>query len=117
MNGLYLNDMKFISVEFFSYLNDYYMVTISVQIKYNIFFVFRMKLFKNYIDASSCQRIFDELFHNLPWKQRSDVKNGIEYLQPRLTAWYGDVSYSYSGLTHEPDEGVSTKIDKLFQNW
>lgn len=46
-------------------------------------------------------QLFDELYHGLAWRQRSDFKNGEKYLQPRLTAWYGDHPYSYSGVTHD----------------
>lgn len=54
--------------------------------------------------------MYDELYHGLPWRQRSDMKNGEKYLQPRLTAWYGDHPYSYSGITHE----ACTEVKEFF---
>lgn len=61
----------------------------------------RLRLFPAFLDPKEADWMFTELHHELPWRQRSDVKNGEEYLQPRLTAWFGDHSYSYSGVTHE----------------
>ena len=55
-----------------------------------------------FIDPEEASAIYDTLYHELPWRQRTDVKKtGESFLQPRLTAWYGDVPYSYSGLTHD----------------
>jgi alkylated DNA repair dioxygenase AlkB len=48
----------------------------------------------------------DEVFRRLrdetPWRQDSIVLFGKRHLQPRLTAWYGDASYTYSGLRLDP---------------
>lgn len=48
----------------------------------------------------------DEVFRRLrdetPWRQDSIVLFGNQHLQPRLTAWYGDASYTYSGLRLDP---------------
>lgn len=48
----------------------------------------------------------DEVFRRLrdetPWRQDSIVLFGKQHLQPRLTAWYGDASYTYSGLRLDP---------------
>lgn len=46
----------------------------------------------------------DELFHQLkaetPWRQEQIRIAGLQRLQPRLSAWYGDAdaAYTYSGL-------------------
>lgn len=47
--------------------------------------------------------MFEELMREIPWVQKKDNKNGVEVVQPRLVAWYGDVPYSYSGVTHQPN--------------
>lgn len=73
-----------------------------------ILFIFRLRFFPNFAAPKEADVMFDILFHELPWRQRSDVKNGEKYLQPRLTAWYGDFPYSYSGVTHEAHTDVST---------
>lgn len=61
----------------------------------------RLRFFPEFLDLEKANAIFDDLYHGLPWKQRSDVKHGEMYLQPRLTAWYGEHPYSYSGVRHE----------------
>lgn len=50
--------------------------------------------------------MFDQLFEECPWRQRSDSYNGEQYLQPRLTAWFGDLPYSYSGVTLDVNKDV-----------
>lgn len=45
---------------------------------------------------------FEELKNATPWSQRVMHMYGREVAQPRLTAWYGDVAYSYSGIVNEP---------------
>ena len=37
------------------------------------------------------------------WRQETVTVFGKRHLQPRLTAWHGDRSYTYSGLTLEPE--------------
>lgn len=61
-----------------------------------------IELFYDFIEPSECEWIFEHLLNNVPWKQVNIKIKGVEHPQPRLTAWYGDVSYTYSGLTLEP---------------
>lgn len=42
---------------------------------------------------------FDEIFDAVTFEQRSVTVFGKVHPQPRLTAWYGPVAYTYSGLT------------------
>jgi alkylated DNA repair dioxygenase AlkB len=46
--------------------------------------------------------VFERLLAELDWRQRAIRIMGREVLQPRLTAWYGDAPYTYSGVTLEP---------------
>ena len=46
--------------------------------------------------------VFARLLIETPWREESVVVYGKRHLQPRLTAWYGDASYTYSGLRLEP---------------
>jgi alkylated DNA repair dioxygenase AlkB len=46
--------------------------------------------------------VFARLLNETPWRADSVVVYGKRHLQPRLTAWYGDASYTYSGLRLEP---------------
>ncbi|WP_313702931.1 alpha-ketoglutarate-dependent dioxygenase AlkB [Massilia sp.] len=50
----------------------------------------------------STDEVFRRLRDETPWRQDSIVLFGKQHLQPRLTAWYGDASYTYSGLRLEP---------------
>ncbi|VDI02179.1 alpha-ketoglutarate-dependent dioxygenase alkB homolog 3 [Mytilus galloprovincialis] len=63
--------------------------------------VSRIRFFPNFLDPAEADTIYNDLYHEVPWRQRSDFKNGESFLQPRLTAWYGDFPYSYSGVRHE----------------
>jgi alkylated DNA repair dioxygenase AlkB len=46
--------------------------------------------------------VFARLLEETPWRAESVVVYGKRHLQPRLTAWYGDASYTYSGLRLDP---------------
>jgi alkylated DNA repair dioxygenase AlkB len=46
--------------------------------------------------------LFETLFSTLQWRQESVRLFGKLVPQPRLVAWYGDASYTYSGLTLNP---------------
>jgi alkylated DNA repair dioxygenase AlkB len=46
--------------------------------------------------------ILARLLAETRWRADTVVVYGKRYLQPRLTAWYGEASYTYSGLTLQP---------------
>jgi alkylated DNA repair dioxygenase AlkB len=48
--------------------------------------------------------IMQHLIHGVPWQAEKIVMWGKTFLQPRLTAWYGDFgkSYTYSGIHLNP---------------
>jgi alkylated DNA repair dioxygenase AlkB len=48
--------------------------------------------------------VLNELIERTPWRAESVLVWGKPYLQPRLTAWYGDedARYEYSGLELDP---------------
>jgi alkylated DNA repair dioxygenase AlkB len=46
--------------------------------------------------------ILARLLAETPWRADTVVVYGKRYQQPRLTAWYGEASYTYSGLTLQP---------------
>lgn len=58
----------------------------------------------NFYDSATAKRHFDALLQEVPWRQDSIRIAGMERLQPRLTAWYGDAAthYTYSGLKLAP---------------
>jgi alkylated DNA repair dioxygenase AlkB len=55
----------------------------------------------------------------IDWAQRSVTVYGKTYPQPRLTRWYGDVAYVYSGLSWEPApmppllQAIKTRVEAL----
>jgi alkylated DNA repair dioxygenase AlkB len=46
--------------------------------------------------------ILARLIEQTPWRADTIVVYGKRHLQPRLSAWYGEASYTYSGLTLPP---------------
>jgi len=42
------------------------------------------------------------------WRQEEITVYGKTYRQPRLSAWYGDLGYSYSGIRLEPEPWTAT---------
>ncbi len=46
--------------------------------------------------------LFRRLAAELDWKQETLTLYGRRIPQPRLSAWYGDATYAYSGITLEP---------------
>ncbi len=57
-----------------------------------------------YIQNFNSGCTFDALLTSVDFQQRSVRVHGKEYLQPRLTCWYGPVPYEYSGLRWESRE-------------
>lgn len=46
--------------------------------------------------------LLQALIDDTPWRQEEITVYGKAYLQPRLSAWYGDLAYNYSGIRLEP---------------
>ena len=61
-------------------------------------------LFEHFFSAKESGKYFDHLLNEINWKQEPIKIFGKEIMQPRLTAFYGDVDkeYSYSGITMKP---------------
>jgi alkylated DNA repair dioxygenase AlkB len=47
-------------------------------------------------------QLFKDLFTLIDWKQEPIKIFGKSLIQPRLTAYYGEKSYTYSGVTMQP---------------
>lgn len=63
--------------------------------------------------------LFDVFHKTLPFKQHRVSIAGTEINQPRLTCWFGDAGYTYSGLTIQPDPWTPELLqvrDKLKQD-
>jgi alkylated DNA repair dioxygenase AlkB len=52
--------------------------------------------------AIAPDEVLARLIDETPWRQEVITVYGKRHLQPRLTAWYGEASYTYSGLTLQP---------------
>jgi len=55
--------------------------------------------------------LLQELIESTDWRQEEITVYGKSYLQPRLSAWHGDLSYSYSGIKLEPLPWTPTLLD------
>lgn len=62
--------------------------------------VFTIKLFSEEYSKELLSRAID----TTEWSQEYHNFSGKKVAFPRLTAWYGDTSYTYSGVTHQPLE-------------
>lgn len=75
----------------------------------------------NFIDADIANDLFLNLFNNIVWKQDDIKVFGKVYAQPRLTAFHGNgtKSYSYSNITMNPSPftaellAIKKNIDQL----
>ncbi|XP_076970575.1 alpha-ketoglutarate-dependent dioxygenase alkB homolog 3 isoform X2 [Tamandua tetradactyla] len=65
--------------------------------------VSRLRLYPGFVDLKEADWILEQLLQDVPWKQRTGIREDITYQQPRLTAWYGDLPYTYSRVTMEPN--------------
>jgi alkylated DNA repair dioxygenase AlkB len=57
------------------------------------------------------QQLLDTLIESTPWRQQQIKVYGKKYLQPRLSAWYGDEAYSYSGILLKPLPWTDTLLE------
>jgi len=57
-----------------------------------------------FFELAESDALFEELTHDIAWKQETIKIMGSDVLTPRLTAWYGDEgkSYIWSGITQHP---------------
>jgi alkylated DNA repair dioxygenase AlkB len=55
--------------------------------------------------------LLQALIDTTNWRHEEITVYGKSYLQPRLSAWYGDLSYSYSGIRLEPMPWTPTLLD------
>jgi alkylated DNA repair dioxygenase AlkB len=55
--------------------------------------------------------LLQAIIEDSAWRQEEITVYGKPYLQPRLSAWYGDLAYSYSGIRLEPLPWTPTLLD------
>ena len=71
-----------------------------------------LKFIRSFFPRSQADRIFEVLLKETPWRQDPIKVWGKLYLQPRLSAWYGDAEtlYSYSRIRLEPLAWTATLL-------
>ncbi len=70
-----------------------------------------LKLWR-YVDfGQDSNRLLQQLISDSVWRQEKITVYGKSYLQPRLSAWHGDLAYSYSGIRLEPLPWTPTLLD------
>ena len=57
------------------------------------------------------ERMFRSIMDETPWEARHIILFGKEVPQPRLACWYGDLAYSYSGITLYPRPMTPTLLE------
>ncbi|XP_047734367.1 alpha-ketoglutarate-dependent dioxygenase alkB homolog 3 isoform X3 [Prionailurus viverrinus] len=65
--------------------------------------VSRVCLYPGFVDLKEADWVLEQLCEVVPWKQRTGIREDVTYKQPRLTAWYGELPYTYSRITMEPN--------------
>ncbi|EPY81496.1 alpha-ketoglutarate-dependent dioxygenase alkB 3-like protein [Camelus ferus] len=63
----------------------------------------RVCLYPGFVDLKEANWVLEQLCRDVPWKQRTGIREDVTYQQPRLTAWYGELPYTYSRVTMEPN--------------
>lgn len=59
-------------------------------------------LIDNALEPDDAGRAFTALLETTEWKQERATLFGRKIPLPRLTAWYGEHGYGYSGIRHRP---------------
>ena len=77
-------------------------------------------LYEHFFDIKESERFLKILTDEIEWKQEYIKFYGKSIPIPRLTAWYGDKSYTYSGITmnskawHPLLLDIKTKIESVY---
>ncbi|KAJ7416906.1 hypothetical protein WISP_67597 [Willisornis vidua] len=63
----------------------------------------RINLIPGFIDSEQADWMFEQLLQDIPWGQRTHIRQGVSFEEPRLTSWYGKLPYTYSRITMQPN--------------
>jgi alkylated DNA repair dioxygenase AlkB len=58
-----------------------------------------LRFHPNWLSRADADELFRELRSGVAWSQGTIQSYGREVLEPRLTAWFGEADYTYSGRT------------------
>lgn len=72
-----------------------------------------LRYYAHYFSQIEADELFATLRHEIDWQQHCIRIAGVERLQPRLSAWYGDpdAHYSYSHLRLQPSPWTQTLLE------
>ena len=59
----------------------------------------------------SYEVLLQTIIDDTTWRQETITVYGKPYLQPRLSAWYGELTYSYSGIRLKPQPWTPLLMD------
>ena len=63
------------------------------------------------LSLQQADRYFTKLRDDLAWEAREATIMGRKVALPRLTAWYGEAAYGYSGVRHDPLGWTETLLE------
>ncbi|XP_054633689.1 alpha-ketoglutarate-dependent dioxygenase alkB homolog 3 isoform X3 [Dunckerocampus dactyliophorus] len=61
--------------------------------------VSRLQLLPGFLPAQEADWMFSKLLAELPWSQKTNIRQGEAYMEPRLTCWFGELPYTYARST------------------
>ncbi|MGI9450976.1 MAG: alpha-ketoglutarate-dependent dioxygenase AlkB family protein [Geminicoccaceae bacterium] len=65
-------------------------------------------LIEEALSSDAADRAYADLIDGIDWRQETATLFGRKIPLPRLTAWYGDAAYAYSGIQHAPSPLTDT---------
>jgi alkylated DNA repair dioxygenase AlkB len=68
-------------------------------------------IWRSLFDRHESERYFSKLYDVIAWKQDPIKFFGKDVLQPRLTAYYGEKPYPYSGIIMQPLPWISPLLE------
>lgn len=66
--------------------------------------------YPNLFSESEADQLYSELYTKINWQQESLKIYGKAVPLPRLTAWYGEKQYAYSGIVMQPQAWTETLL-------
>ena len=78
-----------------------------------------VRFYQQFYETKEANLIFEQLKSEIDWKHEPIKIFGKMVMQPRLTAWYGDKGYGYSGIFMQPQPWtallfeIKCKIEKF----
>ncbi|XP_051477000.1 alpha-ketoglutarate-dependent dioxygenase alkB homolog 3 [Apus apus] len=75
--------------------------------------VSRIHLISGFIDSEQADWMFEQLLKDIPWGQRTHIRQDVSFEEPRLTSWYGELPYTYSRKTMQPNPNWHPLLTEL----